>query len=168
MDDTNRISSPLGWLVLRPECAEDQEFRYRLFCDSRLPEWYVVDLGPALRENLMRHQFAAQTVTYRARFPQARFDIIELAGAAIGRIVVNRPGPMLHIVDHAILPNLRGRGLGTAIMHALMNEAAESGLPVRLKVADANDPSLRLYLRLGFRAIETAPAYIELEWTTAA
>lgn len=162
------IPSPLGPLRLRPECAEDQDFRYRLFCNSRPPEWDLVPLDPHVREQLMRHQFQAQTVTYAARFPQARFDIIELEQRPIGRIVVNRPGSVVHIVDHAIVPELRSRGLGTAIMHFLMDEAAAAGLPVRLKVADANDPSLRLYLRLGFTPIETAPAYIEMQWKTPA
>ena len=73
-----------------------------------------------------------------------------------------------HVVDHAIVPCLRGRGVGTALMRALMDEAAADGLPVRLKVADANDPSLRLYERLGFQPIESVPAYIELEWTAPA
>jgi RimJ/RimL family protein N-acetyltransferase len=166
--DEIAIPSGLGRLRLRPETPADEAFRFRLFCDSRLPQWYAVALDPELRERLMRHQYEAQSTTYRARFPQARFDIIELDGETIGRIVVNRPGSMVHVVDHAIVPALRGRGLGTAIMRALMEEAAAAGLPVRLKVADANDPSLRLYLRLGFKPIETVPAYIELEWSGGA
>jgi ribosomal protein S18 acetylase RimI-like enzyme len=48
-------------------------------------------------------------------------------------------------------------------MQALMDEAARDGLPVRLKVASSNDPSMRLYLRLGFLPIETVPFYIEME-----
>jgi ribosomal protein S18 acetylase RimI-like enzyme len=75
-----------------------------------------------------------------------------------------RGGTMVHVVDHAIVPRLRNRGIGTAIMHALMEEARAAALPVRLKVASSNDPSLRLYLRLGFVPIEEIPAYIELEW----
>ncbi|HEX8663401.1 MAG TPA: GNAT family N-acetyltransferase [Beijerinckiaceae bacterium] len=159
------IPSPLGLLRLRSEEPRDQDFRFRLFCDSRLPEWYRVCLEPAVREALMRMQFESQTTTYAQRFPRARFDIIELEGEPIGRIVVNRPGPFIHIVDHAIVPSLRNRGLGTAIMLALMDEAAAASIPMRLKVADANDPSLKLYRRLGFTPIEEAPFYIELEWT---
>jgi ribosomal protein S18 acetylase RimI-like enzyme len=164
MHDVIDIPSAFGVLRLRPERAEDADFRYRLFCDSRLPEWYQVALDPGLREQLMRHQFQAQTVTYLQRFPDARHDIIELAGQAIGRIVVNRPGDQVHIVDHAIVPPLRNRGIGTTIMRARMDEAARAALPVRLKVASSNDPSLRLYLRLGFTPIAEIPAYIELEW----
>ena len=158
------LPSPQGPLTLRPERADDRDFRYRLFCDSRLPEWYQVQLDEAVREQLMQHQFAAQTTTYLQRFPRARFDIIELGGVPIGRIVVNRPGPILHLVDQAIVPEKRNQGIGSAIMGALMDEARAAGIPFRLKVASANDPSMRLYLRLGFKPIDEIPAYIEMEW----
>ena len=164
MQNVIDIPSSLGILRLRPEEAADQDFRFQLFCDSRLPEWDMVPLDPAVREQLMRHQFQAQAATYAARFPNARFDIIELEGQPIGRIVVNRPGQYLHLVDHAIVPHLRNKGIGTTIMRTLMDEARGAGIPFRLKVASSNDPSLRLYLRLGFVPIEEIPAYIELEW----
>jgi ribosomal protein S18 acetylase RimI-like enzyme len=162
MDETIDIPSPIGVVTIRPERPDDEAFRYRLFCDSRQPEFAL--LPPDIYERVMRHQFHAQTVGYRGEFPRARFDIIEHAGRPIGRIVVDRPGDMVHIVDQAIIPELRGRGIGTAIMRSLMNEAAATGLPVRLKVASSNDPSMRLYLRLGFVPIQSVPLYIELEW----
>jgi ribosomal protein S18 acetylase RimI-like enzyme len=164
MPDVIHIASPQGVLALRPERDDDRAFRYRLFCDSRLPEWYQVTIEPSLRERLMQHQYEAQTQTYRSRFPAARFDIIELAGEPIGRIVVNRPGGLLHLVDHAIVPQRRNKGIGSAVMRALMEEAKAAGIPFRLKVASGNDPSMQLYLRLGFVLIDEVPAYIEMEW----
>jgi ribosomal protein S18 acetylase RimI-like enzyme len=157
------IASPVGLLRLRAERDEDQDFRYRLFCDSRQQEFALL-LAPPDFERIMRFQFRAQTAGYRTEFPAARFDIIELAGRPIGRIVVDRPGGMLHIVDQAIVPEWRNRGIGTAIMRALMDEAGAAGLPVRLEVSSANDPSFRLYERLGFVPIETVPLYARLEW----
>ena len=109
MDDTIEIASAHGVMRLRPERAEDHDFRYQLFCDSRLPEWYAVQMDPAVRAQLMQHQFRAQTETYLARFPRARFDIIELGGERIGRIVVNRPGPYLHLVDTTSSPRCATR-----------------------------------------------------------
>lgn len=166
--DVIAIGSALGMLHLRPERDEDAPFRFKLFCESRPAEFALLQLDPAGFEQLMRFQFHAQTVTYRANFPDARFDIIERDRAPIGRIVVNRPGTMLHIVDQAIVPELRNRGLGTAIMKALMDEATGNGLPVRLKVASTNDPSMRLYRRLGFVPIRTEPLSIEMEWRAPA
>jgi len=103
-----------------------------------------------------------------APFPQARFDIIALGAEPIGRIVVDRPGTMVHIVDQAIVRQMRNRGIGTAIMQSLMDEARAGGLPVRLQVASSNDPSMRLYARLGFVPIQEIPAYIEMEWKATA
>jgi ribosomal protein S18 acetylase RimI-like enzyme len=120
-----------------------------------------------LFEQLMQHQFHAQTVSYLNFFPKARFDIIERGTEPIGRIVVDRPGTMVHIVDQAIVPQMRNRGIGTAIMRSLMAEASAARLPVRLKVASTNDPSMRLYARLGFVPIQEIPAYIEMEWNAA-
>jgi ribosomal protein S18 acetylase RimI-like enzyme len=166
MQDVIDIASPHGVLRLRAERADDHDFRLRLFIDSRLPEFALLQqqVGPTAYEQIMRMQFQAQTASYRSQFPQARFDIIELDGAPIGRMVVDRPPDMIHIVDQAVVPPMRNRGIGTGIMRALMAEASATGLPVRLKVASSNDPSMRLYLRLGFVAIETAPLYIDMEW----
>jgi RimJ/RimL family protein N-acetyltransferase len=158
------ISSPLGELRLRPEGPRDQDFRFELFRNSRPPEWQMTGFEPSLLRQIMHQQFHAQTVSYRAQFPKARFDVIELDRKPIGRIVVDRPGICIHLVDQAIVPELRGRGIGTSIMTSLMNEAAQGEMPLRLKVSSDNDPSMRLYLRLGFEVSETSPMYLEMEW----
>jgi RimJ/RimL family protein N-acetyltransferase len=163
VDDIVEIPSPVGLLHLRPEREEDHAFRYQLFCDTRQPEFATV-LPPPIYQQVMEHQFQAQTLSYRNDFPGARFDIIELDGRPIGRIVTYRPGTMVYIVDQAIVPALRGRGIGTAIMRALMAEAQSLGLPVRLSVTSDREASLRLYLKLGFVPIESAPAHMRLEW----
>jgi GNAT superfamily N-acetyltransferase len=166
MDDVREIPGPVGMLRLRPEHEEDRAFRYRLFCDTREPEFAL--LAPAAFEQVMTQQFHAQTLSDLARFPQARFDIIELSGEPIGRIVVDRPGDALHLVDLAIVPHQRSRGVGTAIMRALMDEAEGAGVPVRLEGASEGDPSLQFYLRLGFVPVETVPLYMRLEWRPTA
>jgi RimJ/RimL family protein N-acetyltransferase len=160
---THAIHSPVGTLTLRPERDDDRDFLYQLFCDSRQPEFAQL-LAPPVFHQVMAHQFEAQTGTYHSRYPDARFDIIELDGRPIGRIVVNRPGTMVYLVDQAIVPAWRGRGISTAIMRALMDEAAAAGFPVQLKVSSTEDPSFRLYQRLGFVAIETVPLYMQLQW----
>jgi RimJ/RimL family protein N-acetyltransferase len=166
MDDVREIPSPVGMLRLRPEREEDQDFRYRLFRDSRPPEFAL--LAPAAFEEIMTQQFHAQILSYLSQFPQARFDIIELSGEPIGRIVVDRLGSVLHLVDQAIVPRWRGRGVDTAIVRALMDEAQAAGVPVRVEGASESDPSLRLYLRLGFVPVETASLHTRLEWRPTA
>jgi ribosomal protein S18 acetylase RimI-like enzyme len=157
------ISSPAGDLIVRPEREDDEAFRFHLFCASRQPEFARL-LAPDVLEPIMRQQFHAQTVGYRARFPRARGDIIELGGKPIGRIMLDRGDQVLHIVDQAIMPELRDRGIGTSIMRALMEEARRTTCSVRLGVAAANEQALRLYRRLGFAPIETKEHYLWLEW----
>lgn len=163
MSDAFLIPSPEGLLQLRPERDDDEAFRYHLFCESRTKEWDAVRANAVLFEQLMQHQFRAQTEGYRSQFPDARFDIVELSRRSIGRIVVDRPGTMIHVVDLAIVPSLRNRGIGTAIMQSVIDEAQRSDVAIKLYVSSANDPSLRLYLRLGFVPIVSDPAYILLE-----
>ena len=168
-DRTQTVEIPwsAGRLTLRPETPDDLSFRFQLFIRSRPPEWDQVFLPVEQMSQLMNQQFWAQTETYLARFPEARFDIIELDGEPIGRIVVNRPGDCIHIVDQAIAPQLRNQGLGTAVMRSLMDEAAAGGLFMTLKVSNANDPSMRLYSRLGFQVVGDQLEYIEMTWRQA-
>jgi ribosomal protein S18 acetylase RimI-like enzyme len=163
MDEIIEIASPRGRLRLRPEREDDRAFRLQLFRDSR-PELAMLPLPPEVCEQIVQHQYQAQTVGYRTQFPRARFDIVELDGAAIGRIVVDRPGGAIHIIDQAIVPAWRNLGLGSTIMRWLMQQAAQSGLPVRLHVFSGNDPSRRLYERLGFVPISETPTHVEMEW----
>jgi RimJ/RimL family protein N-acetyltransferase len=43
-------------------------------------------------------------------------------------------------------------------------DRGQANLPVRLKVASSNAPSMRLYLRLGFVPIVHDALHIEMEW----
>jgi ribosomal protein S18 acetylase RimI-like enzyme len=163
MNDAIAIPSPAGDLIIRPERDDDEAFRFQLFCASRQPD-FIRLLAPDVLEPIMRQQFHAQTVSYLARFPRARGDIIELGGEPIGRIMVDRGEKMLHMVDQAITPELRNRGIGTAVMRALMAEARRTNRAIRLGVAAANAQALRLFWRLGFAPIETKEHYLWLEW----
>jgi len=57
------------------------------------------------------------------------------------------------------MPKLIGNIGGRSI------SAAAARVPVRLTVGSSNDPSLRLYLRLGFVPTGAVPMYIEMSWT---
>jgi ribosomal protein S18 acetylase RimI-like enzyme len=168
MDNAIEIDSAAGPLRLRPERAEDEGFRFALFCQSRPAEFALLQLDTAAMEQLMRIQFRAQTAGYRGAFPEAQLRIVERAGTPIGRIVIDRSAAGLRIVDQALLAAERNRGIGSAIMRQLIDEARDAGLPLRLKVAATNTAAARLYLRLGFVAVETEPMSVEMEWQAQA
>lgn len=163
MNHTTAMPSPAGDLTLRPEREDDEAFRFELFCAARQPEFARL-LAPDVLGPIMRQQFHAQAVSYRGRFPRARSDIIEIAGQPVGRILVDRAEKVIHIVDQAVVPALRNRGIGSAVMRSLMEEGRRTHRVVRLGVAAANTQALRLYRRLGFVPVETKEHYAWLEW----
>jgi [ribosomal protein S18]-alanine N-acetyltransferase len=65
-------------------------------------------------------------------------------------LVARRPaGPM--VLDVMADPELRGKGLGRAVLSATVNSLAREGREaVYLNVTEGNAPALRLYRRLGF------------------
>ncbi len=138
-------------------------FRFGLFCGSRPPGEDLAALAAPLREQLLRQQFCGQDATYRANYPDARFEIVECDGAPIGRIVTARTPDALLIVDLALIAAWRGRGIGAGLVNGVLIEARAAGLPVRLSVSANNAQALRFYLRLGFTPVETSAIDIRLE-----
>jgi len=56
-----------------------------------------------------------------------------------------------HINNLAVLPELRGQGLGTQLLAAIVDEAAHRGASeVTLEVRESNTAALRLYAKAGF------------------
>ena len=60
-------------------------------------------------------------------------------------------GSMYYLAHLGVVPSLRGRGYGTALVaHLLAVQPADAGGPVVLDVATTNPAAQRLYQRLGF------------------
>jgi len=76
-------------------------------------------LPAAAAEALLEMQVRSQGATYRAAHPDAFFAIIERGGKPCGRLIVAH-GPMSCVVDYALLPDVRGIGLGTAVLAAVL------------------------------------------------
>jgi ribosomal-protein-alanine N-acetyltransferase len=58
----------------------------------------------------------------------------------------------IHINNLAVLPELRGKGLGSELLTAILSEARRMGAPrATLEVRRSNEAALRLYAKAGFR-----------------
>jgi GNAT superfamily N-acetyltransferase len=111
----------------------------------------------------LRMQFDAQHRFYQEQFARARFDVIEMSGAPVGRLYVDRNEAAWLVIDIALLPEHRNRGIGSGILHALLQEAAEAGKPVRIHV-EAFNPAQSLYRRLGFVPLAMQGIHLLMEW----
>lgn len=139
----------MAGVALRPEREDDLAFLYRLYASTRAEEMALVDWSAAEKEAFLRMQFNAQRTHYLRHYPASRFDVIEQAGVAIGRLYVARRADDIRIIDIALMPEHQGHGLGGRLVRALIDEAAASGRSVSIHV-EAGNPAMSLYRRLGF------------------
>ncbi len=148
---------------LRACRSEDGDFLYRLYASTRPDISAILQWDDAKKESFLRMQFETQRAGYAAARPNARFETIEQRGRPIGRLIVDRRDDEIHLVDIALLPGARGRGIGGALIVELCREGARGGRPVRLCVERRN-PALGLYRRLGFVEIGDEKVYALMEW----
>lgn len=151
---------PTSLRRIRPD---DQNFLYQLYASTRQEELAVLDWDEAQKTAFLRMQFEAQHKYYLEQFTQAQFDIILLDEEPIGRLYVDRRDNEIRLIDIALLPTHRNRGIGSAYLARIMAEGQFASLPVRIHV-EQNNPALRLYHRLGFREIEESGVYYLMEW----
>ena len=82
---------------------------------------------------------------------------------SIGRLYLRRSHRELRIVDIALLPEFRGRGIGSRLLTAVLREAQSDDIPVRIHVENFN-PAMKLYKRLGFRRESEDGVYHLMHW----
>ncbi len=152
--------------ALRPETEDDVPFLMALYASTREAELAQVPWAPEQKAAFLAQQFQAQRTDYRARIADCRFDILEQGGVPVGRLYLQDRPARLHIVDIALLPAWRGKGVGTAILEGLQAAGRESGRGVGIFVEKFN-PALRLYRRLGFADLADHEVYLEMEWLPA-
>ena len=150
-------------ITFRPIRPEDEALLYQIYASTREEELAQVPWDTAEKEAFLRMQFNAQHQYYQEQFPHAAFQIILRDDRPIGRLYVNRRPDVIHLIDIALLPANRNRGIGTSLLKELLAAASEVGKPVRIHVEHFN-PALHLYERLGFSRIGDQGVYYQMEW----
>jgi ribosomal protein S18 acetylase RimI-like enzyme len=112
---------------------------------------------------LLELQFQAQRRDRETRFPGSAHELILLDGRPIGRLWVAWLPDECRLVDLAILPAHRGRGIGTRIAGEILAEADRKEVPVRLSADRGNGPALAFWARLGFAQVGGDAVYLAFE-----
>jgi GNAT superfamily N-acetyltransferase len=144
--------------------AGDEEFLYQVYAGTRAEELAQVGWDDSQKELFLRQQFTAQGQWYTEQYGGASFDVVLLDGQPVGRLYVARWEEEIRIMDIALLPEHRGRGVGGGLLIRLMAEATAAGRPLTIHVERFNR-ALRLYGRLGFAAVEDKGVYLLLRWS---
>lgn len=147
---------------LRPAAEDDRPFLLRVYASTREPELEASGLAREQWGAFVEHQYTAQSRHYES-YEDTSFDVVLVEGEPAGRLIVARWPEELRVVDVALLPEHRGKGVGGTLMRRLIDEADERGVKASIHVERFN-PAQRLYTRLGFRAVsEAAGVYLLLE-----
>lgn len=149
-------------VALRPVTADDGPLLLEIYASTRAEELAGVPWDETRKAAFVRQQFEAQHRQYQEGYRDATFEVVLVDGAPAGRLYVSRGGDELRIVDVAILPAFRNRGIGTRLIEQVKAAAAREGKAVRIHVERFN-PAMRLYQRLGFAPIADRGVYLFLE-----
>jgi RimJ/RimL family protein N-acetyltransferase len=157
------MASAVGEIRLRPITAADDAFLCALYGSTRTEELAPVPWSEEQKHAFLEMQFRAQSAHYATHYAGADFLIIELDGRPIGRLYIARWPDQIRIVDISLVPEQRGRGVGSGLLRQILDEGASSNRAVTIHVEDFN-PAMRLYERLGFRPISSYGVYQLMEW----
>jgi ribosomal protein S18 acetylase RimI-like enzyme len=148
---------------LREIRSSDRGFLREVYASTRLAELAPLGWSAQQVDAFIDMQFDAQQRDYGSNYDGARFDIVTCDGVDAGRLYVERRADELRVIDIALLPDFRERGIASALFHQLFDEADAQGLAVRIHVEHANR-ARELYLRLGFAFTgEPGPVYRLME-----
>ncbi len=149
-------------ITFRPITPADEPFLYRLYASTREDELSVLPWSAAEKEVFLTMQFNAQHKFYQEQFKRADFDLVLCNGEPIGRLYLDCRKDEFRIIDIALLPEHRRRGIGSRLLKKILADAKTAVLPVRIHV-EHNNPALNLYHRLGFRQIGDEGVYLLME-----
>ena len=153
-------------LSLRPVVDQDRAFLLRVYASTRAEELAPVPWTDAEKADFVAAQFAAQDAAYRANYRWPAFDVICVDGVEAGRLYLDRHPDDIRIMDIALLPEYRGRGVGGRLLRSVQAEGRATGRRVSIHIERFN-PARRLYERLGFAVVDEGDVYLRMEWLPA-
>jgi GNAT superfamily N-acetyltransferase len=153
--------------ALRPESDEDIPFLRGLYASTRAAELAQTGWSDAQKLAFTDSQFDFQRRHYQTYYPATQWSVLEDNGVPIGRLYLERRATTLLVIDIALLPQWRGRGLGTALMEWVGAQAQAAGKSVTVAV-EKDNRAQTLYRRLGFREIGDHGVHWDMEWGAAA
>lgn len=152
-----------GSMTLRPANAADEEFFLRLYQSSRGDDLRGLGWDEDRISEFLSMQYEAQNNFYTTDFPNASDATVLLNTVPIGRLIVDRRSDEIRLVDVALLPDFRNRGIGSEIIRDLQKDAGFQRKPLRLQVIRFNR-AIGLFERLGFVRTSETGTHFQMEW----
>lgn len=150
-------------ITLRLAQPDDGTFLCELYSSTRREELSALGWDTAQQDTFLKFQFTAQRRHYEIAFPDSDHRIVLRDENPIGRILVFTSPIEMRLVDIALLPEYRGRGIGEGLLRDLLDAAKAANKPVTLHVAKISRAA-SLYRRLGFSIAGDAGTDYKMEW----
>src|SRR3954470_3649860 len=131
-------------ISLRPATDADYAFMRRLYESARAEEMERFPFDDAQKKSFLDQQFAAQFEHYGIHYPTCERNVVERDGKPVGRFWIDDGEDQIRVVDIALLPECRGAGIGSRLLHQVMDRAAAAGKPVPIHLERFHS-ALRLF-----------------------
>ncbi|MFC3193816.1 GNAT family N-acetyltransferase [Marinicella sediminis] len=142
---------------------DDMAFLSELYRTTRWEEVQQAPWNDEQRTAFLHQQFTAQHEHYLTHYPHAEKLLILRHDECIGRIYIDRDEVSICLIDVALLPDYKHRGIGTALLLELLAEAREQAKKVVIHVENFN-PAYAWYVKHGFQQVEDKGVYQYMEW----
>jgi GNAT superfamily N-acetyltransferase len=148
--NADRPQSSIERQPWRTARQDDEAHLFALFSESKQADFALLALAGQAIEPLIAMQHRARALEYAARFPLAENRVlVSKSGEFVGRLLVDRSGPVWRLVDIGVFARFRGEGIATRAITQLCYEADHAEAQVELSTVRCS-PADRLYQRLGF------------------
>jgi ribosomal protein S18 acetylase RimI-like enzyme len=150
--------------TLRDEQIEDEPFLLELGRSSHDQDAAFVRCPDEQQLEFVAFERNLQNQTIAAIYPTAVARIILVGGERAGEVTVDRTPSSIRLIEIALAPRFRRRGIGTELVRSLCEEAAARRVPLHLRVAVTNSGARRLYQRLGFIETDADELFVDATW----
>lgn len=150
-------------VVLRGEHAEDADWLRTLYVSTR-DDIASMPWPATVKAQVAAEQYRLQHAHYLTHHPSGDRLIILVDGERAGRLLIDRTTIPCRLVDLALEPLHRGKGIGAALIRWLQRQRRHDGID--LHVARHNPRAAALYARLGFvPASDSTATHLRLAWS---
>lgn len=104
-----------------------------------------------------------QKELHNRRFASQNLRIIQFNGTDVGFISTSNSPDTLKVNQIYILPDYQGRGIGTACMRGIIDDANFEQKPVTLQVLRINTRATAFYERLGFTIVDENATHFQMK-----
>jgi len=150
-------------ISLRTFEESDGEFCQELHRKISVPSFGGAGLPANQLGSLLDQQYKERNSQWARKYPDSQRWVILSGEELIGEWWIGQTQRGIELIHIGLRKCFRGRGVGAALIRRLCAYAESEGRKVSIKVLK-DDETGGIWSHLGFKAVQDAGSYYELEW----